>query len=125
MTNFLRVSVSAATLPPPRLPPRQAADHHRIFQDRHEGGLLGNVIALAPLKTRPASRASFAVGRHASVREGSACSGQIDIYPEYTRQRGVLFLQDEGRKVATFERRQSRPAAPAELDADQNDREHG
>ena len=116
MTNFLRTSVSAATLTA-ALATSAAADITVSSKIDTEGGLLGNVIALALEDAGLPVERRLQLGGTQVVRE-ALLSGQIDIYPEYTGNAAFFFNEAES---DVWKDAKAGHARAAELDADQND----
>ncbi|WP_448325757.1 glycine betaine ABC transporter substrate-binding protein [Sulfitobacter sp. M13] len=108
MTNFLRVSVSAATLTA-ALATSAAADITVSSKIDTEGGLLGNVIALALEDAGLPVERRLQLGGTQVVRE-ALLSGQIDIYPNTPATRRSFSM----RPKATFGKT-PKPAMPAPL----------
>ena len=89
MKNSLRITVSAATLTA-ALASAAAADITVSSKIDTEGGLLGNVIALALEEAGLPVERRLQLGGTQVVRE-ALLSGQIDIYPEYTGNAAFFF----------------------------------
>ena len=89
MKNSLRITVSAATLTA-ALASAATADITVSSKIDTEGGLLGNVIALALEEAGLPVERRLQLGGTQVVRE-ALLSGQIDIYPEYTGNAAFFF----------------------------------
>ena len=116
MKNSLRITVSAATLTV-ALASAAAADITVSSKIDTEGGLLGNVIALALEDAGLPVERRLQLGGTQVVRE-ALLSGQIDIYPEYTGNAAFFFNEAES---DVWKDAKAGHARAAELDADQND----
>ncbi|WCR12266.1 ABC transporter substrate-binding protein [Paracoccus stylophorae] len=81
-----------------------------------EGGLLGNIIALALEDARLPVERRLQLGGTQVVRE-ALLSGQIDIYPEYTGNAAFFFNEADS---DVWKDRAAAHARAAELDSEQN-----
>lgn len=116
MKNSLRITVSAATLTA-ALASAAAADITVSSKIDTEGGLLGNVIALALEDAGLPVERRLQLGGTQVVRE-ALLSGQIDIYPEYTGNAAFFFNEADS---DVWKDAEAAHARAAELDAAQND----
>lgn len=116
MKNSLRITVSAATLTV-ALASAAAADITVSSKIDTEGGLLGNVIALALEDAGLPVERRLQLGGTQVVRE-ALLSGQIDIYPEYTGNAAFFFNEADS---DVWKDAEAAHARAAELDAAQND----
>ena len=116
MKNSLRITVSAATLTA-ALASAATADITVSSKIDTEGGLLGNVIALALEDAGLPVERRLQLGGTQVVRE-ALLSGQIDIYPEYTGNAAFFFNEADS---DVWKDAEAAHARAAELDAAQND----